>query len=65
MNVIIDRFEGNMAVVELPDGSFAALPRVLVPQAKQGDVVCISVDSDATARQKQAVEQLMNDLFSD
>ena len=65
MQVIIDRLEGNMAVVELPDGSHADLPRVLVPQAHEGDVVNIDVDSSATARQKQAVEELMNDLFAD
>ena len=65
MQVIIDRFEGEFAVVETEQGGFADLPRVLVPEAKEGDVVNITVDPVATAKRKQAVEELMKDLFSD
>ena len=65
MQVVIDRFEGNRAVVELPDGSVAQLSRSLVPNAAEGDVLNISIDSTARTKREQAVEELMNDLFSD
>ncbi len=65
MKVVIDRFEGKTAVVELPDGSRAKLPRVLVPDAREGDVITITVDPVERAKREQAVEELMNDLFSD
>ena len=65
MKVIIDRFEGNFAVVELPDSSHVQLPAVLVPDAKEGSIISIEVDVAETKRRAQAVEELMNDLFAD
>ncbi|MBR5783515.1 MAG: DUF3006 domain-containing protein [Clostridia bacterium] len=65
MIVIVDRFVGEMAVVELPDGSTVDMPRVLLPEAAQGDAVSITVDGDETARRKQRAENLMKDLFVD
>lgn len=65
MQVVIDRFEENMAVVELADGSMAHLPRVLVPAAREGDIVNIEIDADAREKRESAVEELMNELFSD
>ncbi len=65
MQVIIDRFEGEFAVVELPDGTRANLPRVLVPEAGEGDVVNITVDPAAKAKRAQAIQGLMDDLFAD
>ena len=65
MQVVIDRFEGEFAVVELSGGAFVNLPRVLVPEAKEGDVIHISIDAAERSRREQAVEELMNDLFSD
>lgn len=65
MKVIIDRFEGDFAVVELDVGKFCDLPRVLVPQANVGDVIDITVDSAETERRRQSVNQLIQDLFSD
>ncbi len=65
MQVIIDRFEGEFAVVELPDGSRALLSRTLVQGAKEGDVLSITLDAGASAQRKQAIDELMNDLFAD
>lgn len=65
MQVVIDRFEGEFAVVELSNGAFVNLPRALVPEAKEGDVIRISVDAAERSRREQAVEELMSDLFSD
>ena len=42
MRVIIDRFEGNIAVVELEE-QMLNVPRALFPGAKEGDAVEITV----------------------
>lgn len=65
MKVIIDRLEDKIAVVELEDGSRAEMPRVLIPEAKEGDVISIDVDPSTRKKRERAVEELMNDLFSD
>lgn len=63
MKVIIDRFEGEFAVVELPDGNMANMPKCLLEKASEGDVVDISVDEGETEKRKKRVSSLMNDLF--
>lgn len=65
MKVIIDRFEGEYAVVEIDVGKFADLPRVLIPDAKQGDVINITVDKEDTAKRKEVILDLMNQVFED
>lgn len=65
MKVIIDRFEGESAVVELPDGSFSALARALVPEASEGDVVRIEIDVAETQTRKKRISGLMKELWAD
>ncbi len=65
MKIIIDRFEGDFARVELPDGAMIDMPKALVPTgAKEGDVINISIDQDETARRSQSIDALMNNLFN-
>lgn len=65
MKVIIDRFEGDYAVVEIDKGKFVNLPKELVPNAKEGDIVIIRVDREETNKRKEHVKDLMNQLFED
>ena len=65
MKVIIDRFEGDYAVVEIDKGNFVNLPKELVPNAKEGDVIIIRVDHEETNKRKEHVKDLMNQLFED
>jgi len=66
MQVIIDRFEGNFAVVELPDGSTIEVPIELFPEnIKEGDIVEIKINSDATEEQRKNIETKFNSLFED
>ena len=65
MKVIIDRFEGDYAVVEIDKGNFVNLPKELVPDAKEGDIVIIRVDHEETNKRKEHVKDLMNQLFED
>ena len=66
MKVIIDRFEGEFAVVEIDAGKFANLPRVLLPEdAKEGATIVISVDREETVAREQKIEGMMSRLFCD
>lgn len=63
MRVTIDRIEGNMAVVELEDGSTADLPLVFVPNVKEGMTVTITVEDNGAEQRKQNIKNLMDSLF--
>jgi hypothetical protein len=63
MKVIVDRFEGDFAVVEIKEGLFANFPKVLLESAKEGDVISIEIDKSETEIRKKKIENLMNDLF--
>ena len=63
MKVVIDRFEGEYAVVEMEDKTMVNLPKVLVPDAKEGDIVNIEVDVEETKKRKQKIKQLMNKMW--
>jgi len=63
MQVIIDRFEGECAVVELPDRMMVNVPRILLPEAEDGDVINISIDVAATEDRKVAVKKLMDEVW--
>lgn len=65
MDVIIDRFEGDKAVVEVKKGVFAHIDRVLLPNAKEGDVIRINVDRDATKKLSANIKNLADSLFED
>ena len=65
MTVIIDRIEGDTAVAELPDGSFATLSIKLIPGVREGDAVTISIDQEATLKRKKHIDQLMKQVFDE
>ncbi|NLY91593.1 MAG: DUF3006 domain-containing protein [Firmicutes bacterium] len=58
MRVIIDRFEGEFALVELENGSVVPMSAQLLPGAREGDVVEIKIDRAETARRRQLIEEL-------
>lgn len=64
MKVILDRFEGNFAIVELQDGSMANLPRALVPEgAGEGAVIDITYNENETSDRKNRIRSKMDKLF--
>ena len=65
MKVIIDRFEGEIAVIELAIGKTINVPKELFPNAKEGDVFSIEFDKNETESRKEKITSLMNDLFVD
>ena len=61
--LIIDRFEGDFAVVETSNGMIN-IPMADIPDnAKEGDVLTIRLDETAAAGRKQKIDKMMNDLF--
>ncbi len=64
MRVIIDRFEGDFAVVELPDKSFADMPKALIEGGKEGDVVDITINHGETENRKKEIRNLLDDILN-
>ena len=66
MRIIVDRFEGNIAVVELENGQMIDCPKALLPaNAKEGSIINITVDENATNAKLKEVTERMNKLFND
>ncbi len=64
MQLIIDRFEGELAVCEYEKGKTLDLPTALLPaNAKEGDVLRLTVDREATEQLKNHAESLRKRLF--
>jgi hypothetical protein len=63
--IIIDRFEGEIVVVEYKE-KFYDIPRAWLPEGtKEGDVVVVTlvVDEEATVRRRGEMERKVQDLF--
>jgi len=64
--MIIDRFEGECAVVELNKDNFVNIPRVILPKAaKEGDVITVEIDRERTAERRKHLESLAQDLWTE
>ena len=63
MEVIVDRIEGDYAVVEIDKGKMCNLPIEVVPNVKEGDIVTITINKDKTEERKKIIEELMNSVF--
>ena len=63
MDVIVDRIEGDYAVVEIEKGKMCNLPLELVPNVKEGDAVTIIINKDKTEERKKTIEEIMNSVF--
>lgn len=63
MKVIIDRFEGEYAVVETEDKIMFNLPKALVLGSREGDVISIEIDEEETNNRKNHIQNLMDDLW--
>ncbi len=65
MQITIDHIEEDYLVVELEDMTTIDIPRKLIPDAKEGDVIDIIKNSEATLERKKQISDLMDDLFID
>lgn len=65
MKVIVDRIEGEMLVVELENMSTVNIPLAVIPEAKEGDVINITVDRGDTENRRRRIRKKMNKLWED
>lgn len=65
MEVIVNRIEGNYLILELENGNVIDVPKELIPEAKEGDIVNITIDKEKTKRKKEEIENLINSVFED
>ncbi|MBZ9689738.1 DUF3006 domain-containing protein [Clostridium estertheticum] len=68
MKGIIDRFEGDYAVVELEDRKMININKIKLPiGAQEGMVIhiadSITIDKDDTLKRKKEIEKLTEDLW--
>lgn len=69
MKGIIDRFEEDIAVIELENRETLNLPRHLLPvEAQEGDVVygeegVYRIDQEETKKNKEDISKLMDSLW--
>jgi len=65
---IIDRFEGDWAIIEYKKRKTFNLPLSLIPpEAKEGDVIFISVkiNADYTKKLRAKVNKIADSIFKD
>ena len=65
MKVIIDRFEGEYAIAEIELGKYTNIPKILLPNAKEGDIIKIEIEQKETEERKKYIQELMNNVFED
>lgn len=66
MKWIIDRFEGDIAVIECGEACHFDLPRSALPEgAKEGDVIAVEIDADAAEARRKKIATLRKRLFTD
>lgn len=63
--LIIDRFEGDFAIIETSNG-MVNVPKVDLPaNCKEGDVLAVQVDEAETGKRKSKISGMLEDLFRD
>ena len=66
MQVTIDRFEGDVAVIELESGEIMRVPRAELPEeTAEGDMVELTfgINPAATDRRAQQARDVLNELL--
>lgn len=63
MEVIVDRIEEVYLVLELSNGNILYVPKELIPEAKEGDIITISVDKDKTNIRRKEMQELVDSVF--
>lgn len=66
MDYVIDRFEGDIAVLESDSGEIFNIPRAILPEcAQEGQVISVCVDEKKTDERKTHIQELMKKVWAD
>lgn len=64
MRMIVDRFEGKLAIIELENGEFIDLPKKILPNnANEGSVINIICDNEETQLLRENAKKKMKSIF--
>lgn len=63
MTWIIDRFEGNFAVVECGETTFNVPVDALPKKLSEGDVLDVLKNEEQTSARKKNADEILKDLF--
>lgn len=63
LKVILDRFEEDFALVELENKEIVNIPRILVSEAEEGDIIEIRICKEETRQRQEEIEKIANDIF--
>lgn len=63
MQLIVDRIEGEFLIVENELGKIIQVPKDLIPNAKENDIINIEIDHKRTENRKKEIKDLMNQIF--
>lgn len=64
MQFVLDRFEGGKAIIETSNKEVFSIPQELFPEnTKEGDVLTIIIDVQATEKRQKEMQTLMSDLW--
>lgn len=64
MKFTIDRFEEEFAIVELENREMVEIPKAILPiEAKEGDIINISVEERETEDRKKRIQDKFDRLF--
>lgn len=66
VQIIVDRFEGNYVVVELPDGTFESIPASILPNCTcVNAVIDISINFPETKKKLEIAEKLVKTMWKE
>ena len=63
MEAVVDRIENDIIIIELTDRTKLKFSKELLPEAKEGDILTISVMNKKTEKRKKEMEERMNSLW--
>ncbi|GAB6136879.1 DUF3006 domain-containing protein [Halanaerobaculum tunisiense] len=61
--LVIDRFEGNKAIIEYENQTFDIPKKILPTKAKTGDIIEIVINKERTNKRQKEIDELKEDLF--
>ncbi len=63
MEVVVDRIEEDFLVLELPNSKHVNVPKELIPDALEGDIIDIKINFEKRENREKEIEILSNQLF--
>ena len=63
MEVIVDRIEEDFLVLELEGEKHVNVPKMLIPNAREGDIIDMNINYEKRAKRESEINNLKSKLF--